>query len=124
MRTLEKTYYVQDHARNTGFDWKDKRDVWDKVKEELEEVVAEVDRNDQDKIEEEFGDLLFSLINAARLYDVNPEKALERCNQKFIRRFSHIEAQAERMGKQLQDMTLEEMDEFWKEAKAIEKGLK
>lgn len=123
LTTLQETLTIQDRARHVGFDWKDRRDVWDKVREELAEVVAEVDKMDEDKMEEEFGDLLFSMINAARLYHIAPEKALKRCNHKFRSRFGHIEDRALETGKPLEEMTLEEMDAYWNEAKAIERGL-
>lgn len=118
---LIKSYRIQDKARNVGFDWKDKEQVWDKVKEEFDELRVEVEKLDAEKMEEEFGDLMFSMINAARLYKINPENALEKCNQKFIRRFNHVEAQAMKQGRELKDMSLEEMDEYWNEAKALEK---
>lgn len=123
MSALEKTFYVQANARKVGFDWRDRREVWDKVKEELDEVIVEVDKLDEDKMEEEFGDLLFSILNAALLYNIDPMKALERCNRKFISRFSHIEDKADQLGKKVEEMTLEEMDNYWNEAKAIERGL-
>lgn len=119
---LIKAYRIQDKARNVGFDWKEKGQVWDKVKEELNELQTEVDRLDSEKMEEEFGDLMFSMINAARLYKINPENALEKCNQKFIRRFNYVESQTLKQGKELKDMPLEEMDRYWNEAKALEKN--
>ncbi len=119
---LIKAYRIQDKARNVGFDWKEKEQVWDKVKEELNELQTEVDRLDSEKMEEEFGDLMFSMINAARLYKINPENALEKCNQKFIRRFNYVESQTLKQGKELKDMPLEEMDRYWNEAKALEKN--
>lgn len=115
--SLIKAYRIQDKARNVGFDWDEKEQVWDKVKEEFEELQAEIDSMDKDKAEAEFGDLFFSLINAARLYKINPDNALERTNQKFIRRFNYLEAKANAMGKPLKDMTLQEMDAIWNEAK-------
>lgn len=114
---LVKAYRIQDKARGAGFDWKQKEDVWDKVREELEEFETEVKNADQEKMEEEFGDFLFSVINAARLYGVNPENALEKTNRKFISRFEFVEAQAKKQGKELQEMTLEEMDKWWNQAK-------
>jgi XTP/dITP diphosphohydrolase len=108
---------VQEKAANIGFDWEKKEDVWDKVNEELNEVKEAVGENVQDHIEEEIGDLMFSIINAARLYKVNPENALERTNAKFISRFNYIEEQAKLKGRKLNEMTLEEMDELWNEAK-------
>lgn len=118
---LIKSYRIQDKARNVGFDWKEKEQVWDKVKEEFDELKVEIDHMDAEKMEEEFGDLMFSMINAARLYKINPENALEKCNQKFIRRFNHVEAQAMKQGRELKDLTLEEMDRYWDEAKAMER---
>lgn len=115
---LVKAYRIQDKARNAGFDWENREDVWDKVKEEIEEFQAEVNNMDKEKMEAEFGDLLFSLINAARLYKIKPDNALEKTNQKFIRRFSYVEAKAKEQGKMLNDMTLGEMDALWNEAKA------
>ena len=97
---LIKCYRIQDKARNVGFDWKKKEDVWEKVEEELNEFKDEVHAMDQEKMEEEFGDLLFSLINAARLYKINPENALERCNKKFIQRFNHIEKRTKEENKE------------------------
>jgi XTP/dITP diphosphohydrolase len=117
---LVKAYRIQDKARNAGFDWNKRSDVWDKVKEELRELEAEIEKMDGDRIEAEFGDMLFSLINAARLYKVNPDNALERTNRKFIRRFSYMESKVKEQGRSLKDMTLEEMEEIWQEAKAGE----
>ncbi|MBR2261044.1 MAG: nucleoside triphosphate pyrophosphohydrolase [Paludibacteraceae bacterium] len=117
---LIKSYRVQDKARNVGFDWKDKSQVWDKVQEELNELRVEVDKLNEKKMEEEFGDLMFSMINASRLYKINPENALEKCNQKFIRRFNYVEKKAKELGKELKDLSLEEMDEYWNEAKKNE----
>ena len=115
--SLIKAYRIQDKARNVGFDWQKREDVWDKVHEELAELEAELARDDKDASEAELGDFLFSVINAARLYHLNPENALERTNQKFIRRFNYIEQHSIRAGKPLTDMTLEEMDKLWNEAK-------
>ena len=119
--SLIKAYRIQDKVRNVGFDWEQREQVWDKVKEEIGEFEAEVAHMDKDKAEAEFGDVMFSLINVARLYKINPENALERTNQKFIRRFSYLEEHTLKQGKQLTDMSLEEMDAIWNEAKA--KGL-
>ena len=119
--SLIKAYRIQDKARNVGFDWEEREQVWDKVKEEIQEFQAEVANMDKDKAEAEFGDVLFSLINAARLYKINPDNALERTNQKFINRFNYLEAHTIKEGKNLHDMTLEEMDAIWNEAK--KKGL-
>jgi len=118
--SIPKAHRIQDKARNAGFDWDKKEDVWNKVKEEISEVEKEIGSMDQDKLEGEFGDLFFSLINAARLYKVNPDNALERTNQKFIKRFNYIEQEANKQGKKLADMILEEMDVLWDQAK---KGL-
>ncbi|NDV77429.1 nucleoside triphosphate pyrophosphohydrolase [Dysgonomonas sp. 511] len=118
--SIAKAHRIQDKARNAGFDWDKKEDVWDKVSEELSELKDEVANLNEDKMEAEFGDMFFSLINAARLYKVNPDNALERTNQKFIRRFNHIEQEAKSMNKSLKDMTLAEMDALWDEAKAKE----
>ena len=118
--SIAKAHRIQDKARNSGFDWDKKEDVWAKVKEELNELEHEVTNLNEDKMEAEFGDVLFSIINAARLYKVNPDNALERTNQKFIRRFNYIEQQATAQNKQLKEMTLEEIDTLWNEAKKNE----
>ncbi len=117
---LIKAYRIQDKARGIGFDWDKKEQVWDKVKEEFAELQEEVDTQQTDKLEAEFGDLFFSLINAARLYGINPENALERTNQKFISRFNYLEEKTLQQGKNLRDMTVEEMDVYWNEAKKEE----
>ena len=104
-----------------GFDWEDKQDVWKKVREELDELEAELKREDKDRSTRELGDFLFSVINAARLYKLNPDNALEHTNQKFIRRFNYIEEHSIKAGRPLTEMTLEEMDRLWNEAKAKEK---
>lgn len=119
---LVKAYRIQDKARGAGFDWKQKEDVWDKVGEELQEFQVELQHADQEKMEEEFGDFLFSIINAARLYGINPENALEKTNCKFIRRFNHVEQRAKELGKELKEMTLEEMENYWQEAKQEEQS--
>ena len=119
--SLIKAHRIQDKARNVGFDWEEREQVWDKVKEEIQEFQAEVANMDKDKAEAEFGDVLFSLINAARLYKINPDNALERTNQKFINRFNYLEVHTIKEGKNLHDMTLEEMDVLWNEAKKLEK---
>lgn len=116
---MVKANRIQDKARGVGFDWEHKEQVWDKVHEELEELKVEVARQDEDKMEAEFGDLLFSVINAARLYGVNPENALERTNRKFIHRFNYLEEKTLKVGRDLKEMTLAEMDEIWEEAKKI-----
>ena len=117
---LIKAYRIQDKARNVGFDWKEKEDVWDKVYEELEELKAELAKGDKENSTRELGDFLFSVINAARLYKLNPDNALEMTNQKFIRRFNYVEDHSMKQGKSLKDMTLEEMDKLWNEAKRQE----
>ncbi len=115
--SLIKAERIQEKARNVGFDWEQREDVWDKVQEELGELRAEIEKGDRQKSEEEFGDYLFSLINMARLYHINPDNALEHTNQKFIRRFNYVEAKAKEQGRNLRDMTLGEMDTLWNEAK-------
>lgn len=117
---LIKAYRIQEKAAHVGFDWDKPSQVWDKVKEETAEVEAEIKAENQENIEKEFGDLFFSVVNAARLYNVVPENALELTNRKFIRRFNYLEAKAKEMGKSLKDMTLREMDEIWDEAKRTE----
>ena len=113
-----KAYRIQDKARAVGFDWDKKEDVWDKVREELGELEAELIKEDNvEKQTAEYGDFLFSLINAARLYHINPDNALEHTNQKFIRRFNYVEQKAKEQGLQLKDMTLSQMDALWNEAK-------
>lgn len=131
--SLVKAYRIQDKVRNVGFDWKERRDVWAKVKEEIGEYEAEIERlfgaaeTEEDRevakrhATEEFGDVLFSLINAARLYKINPDNALEHTNQKFIRRFNYVEQKARENGMALQDMSLEDMDSYWEEAKRKER---
>ena len=116
--SLIKAYRMQDKARNAGFDWQQREDVWQKVKEEISEFEAEVGNMDRERAEREFGDLLFSLINAARLYKIKPDNALEKTNQKFLRRFTYVETEAKKQGRLLNDMTLAEMDALWDEAKA------
>ena len=119
--SLIKAYRVQDKARNVGFDWEDKQDVWGKVREELGELEAELRKENKENSTRELGDFLFSVINAARLYKLNPDNALEMTNQKFIRRFNYIEQHSIRAGKPLTEMTLAEMDALWNEAKEKEK---
>lgn len=116
---LIKAHRIQDKARSAGFDWDEREQVWDKVKEEISEFQAEVGHKDADKMEAEFGDVMFSLINAARLYHINPENALERTNRKFIKRFNYIEQKAKEQGRALHDMTLDEMEVLWQEAKKL-----
>lgn len=119
--SLIKAYRIQDKARNVGFDWQERADVWDKVREELRELQVELEKEDKEKSTEEFGDFLFSLINAARLYHINPDNALEHTNQKFIRRFNYLEQKVKESGKDFKDLTLEQMDVYWNEAKALER---
>lgn len=119
-----KANRIQDKVRGVGFDWEEPSQVWDKLKEEFKELQVEIEKGDQDGIEDEFGDLFFSLINTARLYGVNPENALERTNQKFIHRFNYLEKQTIQKGRSLKEMTLTEMDEIWEEAKVMLKQQK
>ena len=119
--SLIKAYRIQDKARNVGFDWEDKGDVWKKVHEELGGLEQELRKDDKENSTQELGDFLFSVINAARLYKINPDDALEKTNQKFIRRFNYIEEHSIRQGKPLTEMTLAEMDNLWNEAKKQEK---
>ncbi len=119
--TLIKAYRIQDKARNVGFDWQKREDVWKKVHEELAELEAELAKEDKEKSTDELGDFLFSVINAARLYHLNPDNALERTNKKFINRFNYIEEHSIDAGKDLTEMSLEEMDALWNEAKKLEK---
>lgn len=114
---LAKAFRIQEKAANVGFDWESREQVWDKVAEETTEVAAAIKVDKKEDIEAEFGDLLFSIINAARLYGVNPENALERTNRKFISRFNYIEEKAKEAGRKLVEMTLDEMDALWNEAK-------
>ena len=116
---LVKANRIQDKVSGVGFDWEEPQQVFEKVKEELDELQQEVSAANKDKIEAEFGDVLFSIINYARFLNVNPENALERTNKKFIKRFQHIEAKGREIGKSLKEMTLAEMDVFWEEAKKI-----
>ena len=118
--SLIKAYRIQDKARNVGFDWQKREDVWGKVREELAELETELGREDKERSTNELGDFLFSVINAARLYHLNPDNALERTNAKFIRRFNYIEEHSIRSGRPLTEMTLEEMDALWNEAKQQE----
>lgn len=117
--SLIKAYRIQDKARNVGFDWQKKEDVWDKVKEEMGELETELKKEDKENSTKELGDFLFSVINAARLYHLNPDNALEHTNRKFISRFGYIEQKAKEQGKSLKDMTLSEMDALWNEAKSV-----
>jgi XTP/dITP diphosphohydrolase len=118
--SMVKAYRIQDKARNSGFDWNERHDVWDKVKEELAELETEIEKMDADRTEAEFGDMLFSIINAARLYKVNPDNALERTNKKFTFRFNYMEQRIKEQGRSLKEMTLDEMELIWQEAKKHE----
>ena len=115
--SLIKAYRIQEKASNVGFDWSEASEVWSKVKEEISEFEAEVSEKDKEQAVSEFGDVLFSLINAARKYHINPDNALERTNQKFIKRFNYVEQKAKEAGRKLNELTLEEMDRLWEEAK-------
>ena len=116
---LIKSFRIQEKAANVGFDWEKREDVWEKVKEEIGEVSDAISAGKQDEIEAEFGDLLFSIVNAARLYGINPENALEHTNRKFIKRFNHIEKSATDAGRKISDLTLDEMETLWCEAKNL-----
>jgi XTP/dITP diphosphohydrolase len=120
MPPLVKACRMQEKASAVGFDWERPQDVWDQVKEEIAEVEAEMRSGDAARLESEFGDLLFSIVNAARLHGVNPEAALEGCNQKFIRRFNHVEARCAAQGKALREVPPAEMENYWNEAKGCE----
>ena len=120
--SLIKAYRIQDKARNVGFDWEQKEDVWKKVREELDELEVELKKEDKENSTKELGDFLFSVINAARLYKLNPDNALEMTNRKFIDRFNYIEAHSIKIGKSLKTMSLSEMDELWNEAKKVLKN--
>jgi XTP/dITP diphosphohydrolase len=121
MPALVKANRIQEKARGVGFDWDVKEQVWEKVKEEISELNVEIDKKDKDLIEGEFGDLLFAIVNAARLYGIDPESALERTNLKFISRFNYLESKTLLKGKSLKELSLAEMDKIWDEAKSIEK---
>ncbi|GFZ87489.1 nucleoside triphosphate pyrophosphohydrolase [Aquaticitalea lipolytica] len=116
---MVKANRIQDKAAGVGFDWEEPHQVYEKVEEELQELKTEVASGDQDKIESEFGDVLFSLINYARFLKINPENALERTNKKFIKRFQYLESKSNELNKPLSEMTLSEMDVFWEEAKKV-----
>jgi XTP/dITP diphosphohydrolase len=120
MPSLIKAYRIQDKVRAVGFDWDKREQVWDKVHEELDELKVELEKADADKAEQELGDFLFSVVNAARLYDLNPDTALERTNQKFRKRFGFLEQKTIKQGRSLKDMTLDEMNEIWEAAKKEE----
>ena len=115
--SLVKAYRIQDKARNVGFDWEKREDVWQKVREELNELEVELAKDDKENSTKEFGDFIFSLINAARLYHINPDNALEHTNQKFIQRFNYIEEKSKEQGKNIKDLTLAEMDKLWNDGK-------
>ncbi|NLV18451.1 MAG: nucleoside triphosphate pyrophosphohydrolase [Bacteroidetes bacterium] len=115
-----KANRIQEKVRGVGFDWEKKEQIWDKVREEIDELRDEIINNNKDNIESEIGDLIFSVINAARLYDIDPETALEKTNRKFIRRFNYLEKKTIKKGIPLQDMTLDEMNAIWEEAKGEE----
>jgi len=117
---LVKANRIQEKVRGVGFDWEDRNQIWDKVNEELNELKHEIEENDYDKVEAEFGDLFFSLINAARLYEIDPESALERTNRKFVKRFNYLESQTIQKGKALTDMSLDEMNIIWEKAKKFD----
>ena len=121
MPSLIKAYRMQEKAANVGFDWEKKEDVWAKVCEEISEIEAEMEKGDKANMEKEFGDLFFSLVNAARLYGINPDNALEMTNAKFRNRFGYVEEHTIKQGRNLKDMSLDEMDSLWNEAK--ERGL-
>ena len=116
---MVKANRIQDKVSGVGFDWEEPQQVFEKLQEELEELQHEVSENNKDKIEAEFGDVLFSMINYARFLKVDPENALERTNKKFIKRFQYLEAKAKELGKSMKDMTLAEMDIYWEEAKKV-----
>lgn len=118
--SLIKAYRMQDKARAVGFDWKNREDVWSKVKEELVEFEQELENMDSTKAQNEFGDLLFSLVNAARLYDINPDTALESTNHKFRTRFNFVEKKIKESGKEFKDLSLEQMDSYWNMSKIEE----
>ncbi|MDR2814865.1 MAG: nucleoside triphosphate pyrophosphohydrolase [Prevotellaceae bacterium] len=121
--TLIKARRIQEKASAVGFDWEQREQVWGKVREELHELQVEVEKADAHKMEEEFGDLLFAMVNAARLYGIDSETALERANKKFIRRFGYLEQQTIKQGRPLTEMTLEEMNKIWEEAKSNENSI-
>ncbi len=117
--SLIKAHRIQGKVNGVGFDWTDVNDVWNKIYEEIDEFKAEVENDDRDKMEAEFGDILFAVINLARHYKINPDDALERTNRKFIKRFNYVEQTAKEHGKSLENMTLEEMDQLWNQAKKL-----
>lgn len=117
---LVKAHRIQDKVRSVGFDWDDRNQIWDKVKEEIAELQEEIDHQNQQKMEAEFGDVLFSLVNAARLFNIDPEMALERTNKKFMRRFNYLEDQTIRKGQSLHKMSLDEMNKIWEASKTFD----
>ncbi|MCM1310968.1 MAG: nucleoside triphosphate pyrophosphohydrolase [Bacteroides sp.] len=117
---LIKAFRIQEKASHVGFDWEERSQVWDKVKEEIAEFEAEADKMDADKMEAEMGDIFFALVNAARLYDITPENALERTNRKFTKRFNYLEQKVKESGRNIKDLTLAELDEIWNETKTEE----
>lgn len=116
---MVKAMRIQEKARGVGFDWDNREQVWEKVNEELNEFKTEIDQNDQEKAMDEFGDVLFSMVNYARFVNIDPEEALERTNKKFIKRFQHLESESKKDGKQMGEMSLEEMDQYWEAAKKL-----
>ncbi len=120
LSALIKANRIQEKVRAVGFDWEERHQVWDKVAEEMNEVKSEIEGGDQEKIEAEFGDLFFSLVNAARLYNIDPETALERTNKKFMKRFGYLENKTIKEGRSLKTMTLDEMNEIWEQAKSFD----
>ena len=118
--SLIKAYRIQDKASNVGFDWKQPDDVWQKVYEEIEELKTELQKGDQQNSEREFGDVIFSLVNVARHYHINPDNALDATNRKFIARFNYVEQKAVESGREISDLSLDEMDKYWDEAKRLD----
>jgi XTP/dITP diphosphohydrolase len=118
--SLVKANRIQDKVRSVGFDWDERSQIWDKVKEELSELETEIANHNEKQMEAEFGDLIFSLVNAARLYNIDPDIALERTNKKFIKRFNYLEEETIKKGRSLQDMNLKEMNEIWEKAKKFD----
>jgi XTP/dITP diphosphohydrolase len=116
---MVKAFRLGEKAASVGFDWEKREDIWDKVREEIAEVDVEIAADDKDKMEGEIGDLFFALINACRLYGIDPENALERTNQKFISRFNHVEARATEQGRMVSELPLEQLEEYWQEAKKL-----
>ena len=119
---MVKAFRIGEKASSAGFDWEQKEDVWDKVKEEVREIEAEIVAEDKDRIESEIGDLFFALINMSRLYGIDPENALERTNKKFISRFGHIESCARRDGKTIGELSLDQMEDYWQDAKKLKEN--